>query len=114
MLNAEKIITDSLEVKHLKLLSLTEVARLLGIGKDNVYSMLRAGQLGFIEIGKRKKIPVLEIQNYIIRQTQYQIAPIKINGFEDAFIKKIIHTSKNKVTKSFDARQILEQIRRKK
>lgn len=106
--------SDSTELNTYRLFSISEVARMLGVGKDTIYNLLQTGQLGFIVIGKRKKIPVIEVKNFITKHTRYQTTVVNSNGFDDAFVKRNIPTLNNKVTKSIDAKKILEQIRRKK
>ena len=104
--------SDSTELIPYKLLSISEAARLLGIGKDNVYSLLGTGQLGFIEIGKRKKIPMMAINNYIIQNTNYQTESKKNKSLDDMQLESILYPSKNRKMKSIDGGKILKQIMR--
>ena len=92
---------------HLKLYSITETARLLGVGRDVVYEIMRQGKLGYIELGKRKKIAFTEIQNFIANNTKHQ------TGNSTAISELNIITSfkkhKTKVS-SLDGAKILENI----
>ncbi|MDR3668787.1 MAG: hypothetical protein P4L35_18265 [Ignavibacteriaceae bacterium] len=49
---------------HLKLYSINAEARVLCLGKDAVYKLVANGIIGFIEIGKRKKIPYQELVRF--------------------------------------------------
>jgi len=97
---------------QLKLYSITEAARLLGIGKNNVYSLLRSGQLGFIDIGKRKKISLMEIHKFISKNTRYQSVQEENNLLDAVQIKNILYPSNHKKLKSVDGGKILERIMR--
>jgi excisionase family DNA binding protein len=53
-----------METNHLKLYSINAAARVLCLGKDAVYKLVADGIIGFIEIGKRKKIPYQELVRF--------------------------------------------------
>jgi len=91
----------------LKLYSITETARLLSVGKDAVYEMIRQGKLGYIELGKRKKIAFNEIQNFIANNTKHQTGNSTVEG--ELNIITNIKTHKSKVS-SLDGAKILEKI----
>lgn len=99
-------------ISQCKLFSITEVARLLGVGKDTVYTLLRAGQLGFIEIGKRKKVPMMAINNYITQNTKYQTKSERNNRLDDKHLESILYPPNHKKMKSIDGGKILERIMR--
>ena len=101
-------------INQCKLFSITETARLLGVGKDTVYDLLRIGQLGFIEIGKRKKISLMGIHKFISQNTRYQSSKEENNLFDDVQIKNILNPSNHKKMKSVDGGKILERIMRDK
>lgn len=95
-----------------KLLSITETARLLGVGKDTVYALLRTGQLGFIEIGKRKKISLIEMQNFILKNTKYRNDTVNNLHLDNKQIETILFPSNKRKLKSIDGGKILERIMR--
>jgi excisionase family DNA binding protein len=41
------------------------VAESLGIGRDGVYHLLRAGRLKSIKIGKLRRVPVTALESFI-------------------------------------------------
>ncbi len=54
----------------IKLLSINSAASKLGLGKDSVYRLVETGKLGYIQIGKRKKISYQEIIRFITESTE--------------------------------------------
>lgn len=54
---------------EIRLLSRSEAAKVLGIGKSNLSELISEGRLGFISIGKRIFIPFKEIQQFIDTNT---------------------------------------------
>ena len=62
--------TNSLEVhlvnKNVSLLTVKEAAKILGVGNNKVYELIRGGKIPFIRIGaKTIKIPEAELMEYI-------------------------------------------------
>jgi excisionase family DNA binding protein len=53
-----------METNELKLLSISAAAKILCLGKDAVYKLVADGKIGFIEIGKRKKITYHELVRF--------------------------------------------------
>lgn len=47
-----------------KLYSITQAAREMHIGKDTLYRLIYEGKIGVIKIGKREKIPAMEIEKF--------------------------------------------------
>jgi excisionase family DNA binding protein len=103
--------SDCAELIPYKLLSITQVAHMLGVGKDTVYNLLHSGQLGFIEIGKRKKVPMMAINNYITQNTKYQTKSERNNRLDDKLLESILYPNHKKM-KSIDGGKILERIMR--
>ena len=54
-----------------ELLAVSRAAKILHLGKDTIYKLIAEGKIGFIEIGKRKKIPYTELQSFQIRSLTY-------------------------------------------
>jgi len=71
----------------LELLSISSAARKLAIGKDTIYRLINEGKIGFIQIGKRKKITfseLLRFQNDNTQKIQQQdtaeiLTPLAVN-----------------------------------
>ena len=49
---------------QLKFYSISAAARALSLGKDAVYKLVADGKLGYVEIGKRKKISYSELVRF--------------------------------------------------
>ena len=49
---------------QLQMYSISAAAKVLHLGKDTVYSLIAAGKIGYISIGKRKKIPYQELVRF--------------------------------------------------
>ncbi|MBI2418146.1 MAG: helix-turn-helix domain-containing protein [Ignavibacteriales bacterium] len=49
---------------QLQLYSINAAARVLHLGKDTVYKLVADGKIGYITIGKRKKIPYQELVRF--------------------------------------------------
>jgi excisionase family DNA binding protein len=49
---------------QLQLYSINAAAKVLHLGKGTVYRLVADGRIGFIEIGKRKKIPYQELVRF--------------------------------------------------
>jgi excisionase family DNA binding protein len=58
-------ISDDVPVRPL--LSLNEVARVLGINRSTMYSLLRTGELEAIRVGKRKKFRPEHLEAFLER-----------------------------------------------
>ena len=90
-----------------KLHSISETARLLGVGKDAIYELIRHGRLGYIELGKRKKIAFTEIQSFIANNTKHQTGNSTVEGEPNTITS--LTKQKSKVS-SLDGAKILEKI----
>ena len=51
-------------LNHLELYSISAAAKVLVLGKDALYRLVADGKIGYIEIGKRKKIPYQELVRF--------------------------------------------------
>lgn len=54
----------------LKLMSISQVAKSLRLGRDTVKSLINQGKIGVLQIGKRSRIPLAEIEKFISTETQ--------------------------------------------
>ena len=47
------------------LLNTTEVAELLGVGRNRVYELIYSGQLASAKLGRTRRIPVSTVRAYV-------------------------------------------------
>ena len=47
------------------LLNTTEVAELLGVGRNRVYELIYSGQLASAKLGRTRRIPVSAVRAYV-------------------------------------------------
>jgi excisionase family DNA binding protein len=55
-----------------RLLDASEVARIVGIHKDEVYRMAKAGEIPSIAIGSRRRFPANWLRDYLREQARRQ------------------------------------------
>ena len=51
-----------------KLLSVTEAADFLGSSRQNLYKMMRRGELAWLQVGGRRRFDPRDLEKYIERQ----------------------------------------------
>jgi excisionase family DNA binding protein len=51
------------------LVSVREAARRLGIGRDAAYDLVRQGRLRSIAVGRKRLVPVVELEAFVERET---------------------------------------------
>jgi len=56
-----------------KLLSLSEAAKELNVGRDTLNNLIKNGKIGFIILGLRKKIAQAELLRYIESETLHLV-----------------------------------------
>lgn len=69
--------SDHIAYNNLKLYSIPDAAKALGIGKDTMYHLVSIGRIGYIQIGKRKKISYPELLRFQTDNTLKTISPQK-------------------------------------
>lgn len=83
---------------NLRLYSLSQAARKLGLGRDTLKNLIDQGKLGTITILKRKKVPEEELQRFLTQNTKVEIKPayeLDVNSFvNESFRKRNINTDK--------------------
>ena len=98
---------------ELKLLSISEAARLLSLGRDTVKHFISSGKIGVIKTGKRLKIPYTELVRFqnIHLQVQSEVPTVSSVTHSSYQIKKSIF-SKGSLgnNESFNPRIILSKI----
>ncbi len=55
---------------ELKLYSISAAAKLMSIGRDTLKSLIAQGEIGYLQIGKRKKISYAELVRYQLETTK--------------------------------------------
>jgi excisionase family DNA binding protein len=97
---------------QLKLYSLSVAASLMGIGRDSLRKLIYQGKIGYISIGKSKRIPHQELVRFQTDNTLRKIEPTTTNTENNShFIKQInskVHTGKS----NFNSRELMDKILR--
>lgn len=80
---------------QLQLYSISAAAKVLHLGKDAMYKLVADGKIGYIEIGKRKKIPYQELVRF-----QNESLTKETNGTSHIqsmtrVLRTILHPTKN-------------------
>lgn len=57
------------------LLSVRAASRELGIGRDRLYQLAREGRLRTIKLGRRLYVPRAELEAWVAREIEKQLAP---------------------------------------
>lgn len=65
--------SESAKEISLKLYSKSEAAKLLGIRKSTLLTWIEKGELGSLQVGKRIKIPHLELEKFLENKTTRNI-----------------------------------------
>ncbi|MBK7867201.1 MAG: excisionase family DNA-binding protein [Ignavibacteriales bacterium] len=55
-----------------QLLAVSRAAKVLHLGKDTMYKLIEEGKIGYIAIGKRKKIPTSELDGFKERNLTFE------------------------------------------
>lgn len=55
-------------MEQLRVIRVTEVAELLDCSKAKVYKMIHSGELPSVDVGGCKRVPVLELEQFINSQ----------------------------------------------
>jgi excisionase family DNA binding protein len=102
-----------MEKSELKLYSIHAAARVLCIGRDTLCRLISEGKVGYIEIGKRKKIPHQELVRF---QTESLIKKVEIkesSALSPMDIEMFFNRKKRPAPPSLDARKMLDEIIKK-
>lgn len=95
----------------LKMYSINEAAKLMGIGRDNLRALISQGLIGYILLGKSKRIPHHELVRFQMENTIRKLEPMNINKNNSEFIQR--NKSKNDQEKSnFESKELLDNILR--
>ena len=102
-----------MEKNELKLFSIHAAARVLCIGRDTLCKLIREGKIGYIEIGRRKKIPHQELIRF---QTESLIKKVEIkesSALSPMDIEMFFNRRKRPTPPSLNGEKILEKIMKK-
>lgn len=96
-----KNIAEYSNESNLKLLSLNEVRKILGIGYKSVTKLIIEGELHAIKINARYKIPKLSLDNYINFISSYKLNEHKKgdDNFNEDSIEDILDDLQKKYSK---------------
>jgi len=97
IMNATNLTQNSLQnSRYLRLYSLSQAAKMLGVGRDTLKSLIAQGKIGVIKILKQNKIADAELQRFITENTKCETGPtteINVKSFlNDSIGKKKINT----------------------
>lgn len=90
--------------ERVKLISISRVAKILGIRSETVDSLINEGKLRAIQIGKRKKIPFIEIERFI--QVNLKPCPAAKSNQKMNAVKAKFDFQRD----SFDSRNFVQKI----
>jgi len=97
---------------QLQLYSISAAAKLLHLGKDAVYGLIAKGKIGFIEIGKRKKIPYQELVRFqsevIVRGTVAKTNLQQLRSVSQSILSPSKNSSIEFDGKSFINKKLME------
>jgi excisionase family DNA binding protein len=95
---------------QLKLYSLSEAADVMGIGRDTLRSLISEGKIGYILVGRSKRIAHQELicfqSEFTIRETE----PVKSKLISDPDLDKVFRSRNQKIKPTFDSKQLLKKI----
>lgn len=97
--------------EQLKMYSLNEAAKVMGIGRDNLRSLISQGLIGYILLGKSKRIPHQELVRFQKENTIRKVEPISSSKNNFEFIKE----TKSKIDQrksNFKSKELLDNILR--
>ena len=92
-----------------QLLAVSRAAKVLHIGKDTMYKLIADGRIGYIEMGKRKKIPYTELQSFQDRSLTYTKPEPEADHLSDMEINQFLFPDK-KSKSSFNANEFISEI----
>ena len=102
----------SQEKEQLKLYSLSEAATAMGIGRDSLRTLISEGRIGYISVGKSKRIPHQELVRFQIDNTLRKIEPTTTNTKNNTDIIKKINSKVSTGKPNFNSKGLLDNILR--
>ncbi|MDR3593428.1 helix-turn-helix domain-containing protein [Clostridium sp.] len=96
---------------QLKLYSLSEAAKVMGIGRDSLRNLIADGKIGTILVGNNKKISHQELIRFQLECTERKLE-IRAKSYSEQDIEQTLYR-KNKIrVKSIGGEEILNRILR--
>jgi excisionase family DNA binding protein len=98
---------------QLKLYSLSEAAKAMCIGRDTLRDFMAAGKIGYIIVGKSRRITYMELIRFlnesIVRKTEAR----ELKSYSDQNIEKYFHKKTNTTETSLGGDDIFNKLLRK-
>ena len=96
-----KVLTE-----NFRLYSISDAAKMLGVGRDTLLRLIDTGKIGFIQTLKRKKIAHIELERFIKDNTVLeQHSPAHGSGVECIL-------NKPNIKKEVDSNEIFDTLRK--
>ena len=95
------------ESNELKLHTISSAARLLRVGRDTIYHFIDSGKLGYIQVGKRIKIPHSELITFQQRELTFNSSSGGQNTITEQLEKHVFNVDKS--IRSFDVAKFISQ-----
>jgi len=87
---------------NLRLYSIAQAAKMLGVGRDTLNSLIAQGKIGVIKILKRNKISYNELDHFMQENTVREIQTPTLE-FTDKDVKSFINNRNDKKGKNLDS-----------
>jgi len=98
---------------QLKLYSLSDAASLMKIGRDSLRTLISQGKIGYIFVGKSKRIPHQELVRFQTDNTLRKIEPTTTNTGNNSDILKQINSKIGEGKPNFNSKELLDKILRR-
>ena len=102
-----------MEVNQLKLYSQSEAAKILCIGRDTLKDFMADGKIGYIIVGKSRRITYMELIRFLSESTirKTEVREPKYNS--DQEVQNYLHKTNNKSISSLGGKEIFNKLLRK-
>jgi len=95
---------------QLKLYSLSEAAAAMGIGRDTLRSLLAEGKIGYILVGRSKRIAHPELIRFQSENTIREVEPVQSKSVSNQDLQKMFKRKEHTAKPTFDRKQLLKQV----
>ena len=99
-----------METNRLKLYSISAAAKTLSLGKDRMYRLVEEGKIGYIEMGKRRKIPYQELVRFQNENTIQKCIPKTKYDSSKLLLEEISGSNGIRTRRKMDTRNDLKTI----
>jgi len=99
-----------METSQLKLFSISAAAKALTIGKDRMNRLIEEGKIGYIEMGKRRKIPRQELVRFQNENTIQKCMPKTKYDASRLLGEEIYVSTGSRTSRKMDTRNDLKTI----